>query len=100
MARVTQWRWHLDEVFAQNNGQTQHLWPTVDHEGEVLESFVIKTNDKASALNCLRNATMRYGCLKVVTTNRLHAYGAAMREIDSADRQLQRLPERHPRGAV
>ena len=37
-----QWRWHLDEVFVRINGETYYLWRAVDHEGEVLESFVIK----------------------------------------------------------
>ena len=34
------WRWHLDEVFVKINGETHYLWRAVDHEGEVLESFV------------------------------------------------------------
>lgn len=36
----TQWRWHLDEVFVRINGELHYLWRAVDHEGEVLESFV------------------------------------------------------------
>ena len=28
------------------NGETNYLWRAVDHEGEVLESFVTKTRDK------------------------------------------------------
>lgn len=39
------WRWHLDEVFVKINGQQHYLWRAVDHEGEVLESFVTKTRD-------------------------------------------------------
>ena len=45
-----QWRWHLDEVFVKINGRTHYLWRAVDHEGEVLESFVTRTRDKAAAL--------------------------------------------------
>jgi hypothetical protein len=37
------WRWHLDEVFVKINGETHYPWPAVDHEGEVLESYVTKT---------------------------------------------------------
>lgn len=44
------WRWHLDEVFAKINGETEYLWRAVDHEGEILESYVTKTRDKAAAL--------------------------------------------------
>jgi putative transposase len=35
--------WHLDEVFVKIRGQTHYLWRAVDHEGEVLESYVTKT---------------------------------------------------------
>jgi putative transposase len=34
--------WHLDEVFVQINGETHYLWRAVDHEGDVLESYVTK----------------------------------------------------------
>ena len=44
-------RWHLDEVFVKINGVKHHLWRAVDHEGEVLESFVTKRRDKKAALN-------------------------------------------------
>ncbi len=51
-----QWQWHLDEVFVKIFGKTQYLWYVVDHEGEILESFVTKTRDKASALKFMRKA--------------------------------------------
>ena len=43
------WQWHLDEVFVKINGERFYLWRAVDHEGEVLESFVTKRRDKRSA---------------------------------------------------
>ena len=42
------WRWHLDEMYVNLNGEMGYLWPAVDHEGEMLESFVTKTSDKAA----------------------------------------------------
>ncbi len=48
-----QWRWHLDEVFVRINGETFYLWRAVDHEGEVLESFVTKRRDRKAALKYL-----------------------------------------------
>lgn len=45
-----QWQWHLDEMFVKINGERHYLWRTVDHEGEVLESFVTKKRDKKAAL--------------------------------------------------
>jgi hypothetical protein len=44
--RSSRWRWQLDEVFVKINGARHYLWRAVDHEGEVLESFVTKTRDK------------------------------------------------------
>ena len=35
MRQVTQWQWHLDEVFVKINGVQHYLWRAVDHEGEV-----------------------------------------------------------------
>ena len=48
------WRWHLDEVFVKINGETHYLWRAVDHEGEVLESFVTKRRDRKAALRFLK----------------------------------------------
>ena len=83
----TQWRWHLDEVFVRINGETHYLWRAVDHEGEVLESFVTKRRNRKAALRFLRKAMKRYGQPKVVVTDRLRSYQAAMREIGNAPRQ-------------
>ena len=41
--KSSHWRWHLDEMFVKINGEWHYLWRAVDHEGEVLESFVTKT---------------------------------------------------------
>ena len=72
MRQRTQWQWHLDEVFVKIRGQTHYLWRAVDHEGEVLESFVTKTRDKTSALKFMRKAMKRYGNPQVVETWRRH----------------------------
>jgi len=87
MRQVTQWRWRLDEVYVKINGQMHYLWRAVDHEGEVLESYVTKTRDKAAALKFIKAAMKRYGSPKVIVTDRLRSYGAAMKEIGNADRQ-------------
>ena len=34
------WKWHLDEVFVKIKGKRYYLWRAVNHEGEVLESYV------------------------------------------------------------
>ncbi len=85
---VPQWRWHLDEVFVKINGQTHYLWRAVDHEGEVLEVFATKTRDRKAALKFLKRAMKRYGRPNEIVTDRLRSYGAAMKAIGIADRQL------------
>ncbi len=91
MRQVTQWRWHLDEMFVKIAGETHYLWRAIDHEGEVLEVYVTKTRDKAAALKFLRKAMKRYGNPKVVVTDGLASYGAAMKEIgNEGKRQVGR----------
>ena len=81
------WRWHLDEVFVRINGDTHYLWRAVDHEGEVLESFVTKRRDRKAALRFLRKAMKRFGRPEVIVTDRLRSYPAAMKIIGNAERQ-------------
>ena len=61
MRSRTQWRWLLDEVFVRINGATHYLWRAVDHEGEVLESFVTRKRDRKAAVTFLRKAMKQYG---------------------------------------
>jgi putative transposase len=78
------WRWHLDEVFVKINGETHYLWRAVDHEAEVLEVFVTKRRDRKAALQFLKRAMKRYGKPKVIVTDRLRSYRAAMNAIENA----------------
>ena len=78
------WRWHLDEVFVKINGETHYLWRAVDHEGEVLEVFATKRRDRKAALQFLKRAMKRYGQPKVIVTDRLRSYRAAMNVIGNA----------------
>jgi len=87
MRHHTQWRWHLDEVYVRVQGEMRYLWRAVDHEGEVLESFVTKERDKAAALKFMKKLIKRHVCAKVVTTDGLRSYRAAMKEIGIAGRQ-------------
>jgi len=70
------------------NGETHYLWRAVDHEGEVLESFVTKRRDRRAALKFLKKTMKRYGNPEVIVTDRLKSYGAAMKTIGNARRQL------------
>jgi putative transposase len=81
------WRWHLDEVFVKINGETQYLWRAVDYEGEVLASYVTKRRDRKAAMRFLKKAMKRYGRPRIIVTDRLRSYGAAMKVIGNTDRQ-------------
>ena len=59
-------QWHLDEVFVKINGETHYLWRAVDHEGEVLESYVTKRRDRKTALKFIRKSMKRFGKPKVI----------------------------------
>jgi putative transposase len=87
MRSGTHWQWHLDEVFVKINGETHYLWRAVDHEGEVLESFVTKRRDRKAALKFLRKTMKRYGNPEIIVTDKLRSYGAAMKVIGNASRQ-------------
>jgi putative transposase len=87
MRAHSNWRWHLDEVFVKINGETHYLWRAVDHEGEVLESYVTKRRDRKAALKFIRKSMKRYGNPAVIVTDKLRSYGAAMKVIGNASRQ-------------
>ena len=81
------WRWHLDEVFVKINGESHHLWRAVDHEGEILESYVTKSRDKRAALVFMKKALKRHGSPERITTDGLKSYRAAMKDLGNSDRQ-------------
>jgi putative transposase len=87
MRQFTHWKWHLDEMYVKINGEMRYLWRAVDHEGEVLESFVTKERDKAAALKFIKKAMKRHGRPRAIVTDGLRSYGAALKEISAVDLQ-------------
>ena len=81
------WRWHVDEVYVKINGEIHYLWRAVDHEGEILESYVTKTRDKAAALRFFKKTLKRHGPVEKIVTDGLRSYPAAMRELGNIERQ-------------
>ena len=81
------WRWHLDEMYVRINGEMMYLWRAVDHEGEVLESYVTRTRNKAAALRFMKKALKRHGKVDAITTDGLRSYKAAMTELGCAEKQ-------------
>src|ERR1035441_5163722 len=84
MRAYTHWKWHLDEVYVKINGQMRYLWRAVDHEGEVLESYVTKERDKAAALKFIKKTMRRHGRPQAIVTDGLRSYGAALKGIGVA----------------
>jgi len=81
------WRWHFDEVFVKINGERHYLWRAVDHEGEVLESYVIKKRDKSAALQFFKKALKRHGSPATIVTDELKSYPAAMKDLGVEERR-------------
>ncbi len=75
-------------MFVHINGVQHYLWRAVDHEGQVLETFVSKTRDKKAALKFLRKLMKRHGRPEELVTDKLRSYGAALKEIGAEDRQV------------
>ena len=81
------WKWNLDEMYVRVNGEMVYLWRAVDHEGEILESYVTKTRDKAAALRFMKKALKRHGSPVAIVTDGLRSYKAAMNELGCAQKQ-------------
>ena len=90
------WRWHLDEVFVKISGERHYLWRAVDHEGEILESYVTTKRDKSSALKFLKKTLTRHGLAEVIVTDGLGSYPAAMRKLGNLHRREMRRPRNGP----
>ena len=85
--RSSRWRWHLDEMFVKVDGELHYLWRAVDHEGEVLESYVTKTRDKKAALKFLKKAMHKHGRPEAIVTDKLRSYRAALKDLGAEDLQ-------------
>jgi putative transposase len=81
------WKWHLDEMYVKLNGEMVYLWRAVDHEGEVLESYVTKKRDKSAALAFMKKTLKRHGEVETIVTDGLKSYPAAMKELGNEDRR-------------
>jgi putative transposase len=72
-------------MFVKINGEMHYLWRAVDHEGEVLESYVTKSRDRQAALSFLKKAMKRHGRPVLLVSDRLRTYGAALKDLGRGD---------------
>ncbi|WP_397595251.1 DDE-type integrase/transposase/recombinase, partial [Sphingorhabdus sp.] len=68
-------------------GEQHYLWRAVDHEGEVLESYITKERDKAAALALLKKVLKRHGRAETIVTDGMRSCHAAMRELANLRRR-------------
>ena len=74
-------QWHLDEMEIKIDGQRHYLWRAVDEPGQVLDILVQKRRNTRAAKRFFQKIIKKEGCTpKVVVTDKLKSYKAAMRE--------------------
>ena len=74
-------RWHLDEVVVPIKRQKFWLWRAVDANGDVLDILVQSRRDKAAATRFFRKLFKTWGLPRVLITDKLRSYGAAMSDL-------------------
>ena len=79
--------WHLDEMDVKIGGEMHYLWRAVDHEGEILGSYVTKTRDKAAALRFMKKTLKWHRSPETITTDGLRSCGAAMDKLGNRYKQ-------------
>jgi putative transposase len=83
------WRGYETTLLASTEfNLTIPLWRVVDHEGEVLKSYVTKKRDKKAALKFMKKAMRRYGSTNEIVTDKLRSYSAAARELGCSAKQV------------
>jgi len=74
-------KWHLDEVFLSIGGERRYLWRAVDQMGNTLDILVTGKRDKRAATRFLRKLLRSHAKPRVVVTDKLRSYGAALKEL-------------------
>ena len=74
-------KWHLDEVFLSIGGERYYLWRAVDQAGNTLDILVTKERDKRAAKRFLRKLLCNHPKPRVIVTDKLRSYSAALKEL-------------------
>ena len=77
MRSHSNWQWLLDKAFVNFDGDLHCVWRAADHEGEVLESYIVKRRDSKAALTFLKKTKKYLGNPHVVVTALLRPCGLA-----------------------
>jgi len=74
-------KWHVDEVFLSIGGERRYLWRAVDQHGDTLDILVTSKRDKRAAKRFLRKLLRSHAKPRVVVTDKLRSYRAALKEL-------------------
>jgi putative transposase len=72
---------HKGEVFLTISGERHYLWRAVDQHGHTLDILMTKKRDKRAAKRFLRKLLRSHPKPRVVVTDKLRSYGAALKEL-------------------
>lgn len=72
---------HLDEVVIMIRGVKHWLWRAMDSEGQVLDILVQSRRNARAAKRFISRLVARWGVPRVIITDRLRSYGAALRKL-------------------
>ncbi|MEO1108935.1 MAG: IS6 family transposase [Pseudomonadota bacterium] len=74
-------KWHLDEGVITIRGVKHWLWRAVDSNGEVLDILVQTRRNARAAKRFISRLVARWGKPRVIITDKLRSYGAAIRKL-------------------
>ncbi|EDQ03065.1 hypothetical protein DSM14862_04213 (plasmid) [Sulfitobacter indolifex] len=74
-------KWHLDEVVLPINVKKYWLCRAVDSKGDVLDILIQSRRNKRAAIRFFRKLFKAFGEPRVIVTDKLKSYGAALKEL-------------------
>jgi putative transposase len=73
---------YIDEVFVKINGKQHYLWRAVDQDGEVIDVYLQKRRDGATAKRFFKRLLRSHGGEpRKIVTDKLRSYPVAHREV-------------------
>nr|WP_323782742.1 IS6 family transposase [Amylibacter sp.] len=77
-------KWHLDEVVITIRGKKHWLWRAIDSNGEILDILVQTRRNASAAKRFISRLIARWGMPRVIITDKLRSYGAALSKLGLA----------------
>lgn len=68
-------------MFLSINGERRYLWRAVDQDGNTLDILVTSKRDKRAAKSFFRKLLRAHAKPRVIVTDKLRSYGAALKEL-------------------